>query len=71
LGLRQAKYYVETYIDNSISVTAIEFENATYKVERENILDLIKNAVELGKSLYEKMPKDNLKHFVCTQKVVL
>ncbi|WP_026708694.1 FIST signal transduction protein [Flavobacterium frigidarium] len=48
--------------DNSISVTAIEFENATYKVERENILDFNKNAVELGKSLYEKMPKDNLKH---------
>lgn len=48
--------------DNSISVTVIEFENATYKVERENILDFNKNAVELGKSLYEKMPKDNLKH---------
>ena len=48
--------------DNSISVTVIEFENATYKVERENILDFNKNAVELGKSLYGKMPKDNLKH---------
>ncbi|WP_339658573.1 FIST N-terminal domain-containing protein [Flavobacterium frigidarium] len=48
--------------DNSISVTVIEFENATYKVERENILDFNKNAVELGRSLYGKMPKDNLKH---------
>lgn len=48
--------------DNSISVTVIEFENATYKVERENILDFNKNAVELGKSLYGKMSKDNLKH---------
>ena len=48
--------------DDSISVTAIAFEKASYVVKRENILDFDKNAVQLGEALYAKMPKENLKH---------
>jgi hypothetical protein len=48
--------------DNSISVTAIEFEKSSFVVERENILDYDKDAKALGKTLYNKIPKQNLKH---------
>ncbi|NRS89079.1 hypothetical protein HNQ02_001999 [Flavobacterium sp. 7E] len=48
--------------DESISVTAIELENSSFIVKRENILDFDKNAKELGEALYDKMPKENLKH---------
>jgi hypothetical protein len=48
--------------DNSISVTAIEFEKSSFVVERENILDYGKDAKILGKKLYSKIPKENLKH---------
>ncbi|MBQ0909162.1 FIST C-terminal domain-containing protein [Flavobacterium sp. F-328] len=48
--------------DNSISVTAIEFEKSSFAVERANILDHQKNAQELGEVLYQKIPKQNLKH---------
>jgi hypothetical protein len=48
--------------DNSISVTAIEFEKSSFIVERENILDYGKDAKTLGKVLYNKILKQNLKH---------
>ncbi|MEZ7500208.1 FIST C-terminal domain-containing protein [Flavobacterium sp. Arc3] len=48
--------------DNSISVTAIELERSSFIVERENILDYDKNAEKLGAALYNKIPKENLKH---------
>jgi hypothetical protein len=48
--------------DNSISVTAIEFEKSSFVVERENILDYGKDAKTLGKVLYNKILKQNLKH---------
>lgn len=48
--------------DNSISVTAIEFERSSYLVERENVLNFDKNAKLLGEALYNKIPKENLKH---------
>jgi hypothetical protein len=48
--------------DNSISVTAIEFEKSSFIVERKNILDYDKNAKALGEALYDKIPKENLKH---------
>lgn len=48
--------------DNSISVTAIEFEKSTFIVERENVLDHNKDAKELGEVLLQKIPKENLKH---------
>lgn len=48
--------------DNSISVTAIEFEKSSFIVERQNILDYGKDAKTLGKTLCNKIPKENLKH---------
>jgi hypothetical protein len=48
--------------DNSISITALEFEKSTFVVQTENILKFNKNADELGQALYEKMPKEGLKH---------
>ena len=48
--------------DDSISVTAIEFEKSSFIVERKNILDYDKNAKALGEALYDKIPKENLKH---------
>jgi hypothetical protein len=48
--------------DNSISVTAIEFEKSSFIVERKNILDYDKNAKALGEALYDKIPKEDLKH---------
>lgn len=48
--------------ENSITVTAIEFERSSFVIERANILDYQKNAQEVGEVLYQKIPKDNLKH---------
>lgn len=48
--------------DYSISVTAMEFEKSSFIVERENILSYDKNARLLGEALYQKIPKENLKH---------
>lgn len=52
----------ENVIESSIAVTAIEFEKSSFVIKRDNILSHNKNAFELGKSLYEQMPKENLKH---------
>lgn len=48
--------------EDSVSVTAIEFEKASFIVKRENILDFDKNAMKLGEVLYEQMPQQDLKH---------
>jgi hypothetical protein len=48
--------------EDSISVTAIEFEKSTFVVERGNILDYDKDAKILGKDLYDRIPRGNLKH---------
>ncbi|MDQ5929463.1 MAG: hypothetical protein QG594_1242 [Bacteroidota bacterium] len=48
--------------DDSITVTAIEFEKSSFVVKRGNIFDFQKNAQTLGQALYEEMPKENLKH---------
>ncbi|KAA1243311.1 FIST signal transduction protein [Aquimarina sp. RZ0] len=52
----------EHVYEESITLTAIEFEKSTFEVRRENILDHHKDALMAGKSLIEKMPKDGLKH---------
>lgn len=52
----------EKVYDNSIVVTAIEFEKSTFEIETANILDFDKNSKELGKVLINKLPKEGLKH---------
>lgn len=48
--------------DDTISVSVLEFEKSSFIIERENILDHNKNANDLGKALYNKIPKTDLKH---------
>lgn len=48
--------------DESISVTALQFDKSSFVIKRENILNFNKNAKKLGEVLYEKIPKENLKH---------
>jgi hypothetical protein len=48
--------------DNSISVTAIEFEKSSFVVKSGNVLNYDKKAKPLGEALYNDMPKENLKH---------
>jgi hypothetical protein len=48
--------------DNSISVTAIEFEKSAFVIKNGNILDYDKKAKPLGEALFNEMPKENLKH---------
>lgn len=48
--------------DDSIVVTAIEFEKSTFEIRTENILNYNKDAKKMGAILYDKMPKENLKH---------
>lgn len=49
-------------LDNTATVTALQFEKSSFVVKTENIFDHNKDAAALGKSLYAKMPKENLKH---------
>ncbi|WP_378186560.1 FIST signal transduction protein [Aquimarina sp. W85] len=48
--------------DDSLTITAIEFEKSRYEVVRENILDHDKNTKILGERLGQKMPKKGLRH---------
>ena len=48
--------------DNTVAVTAIEFEKSNFIIKTENILNFNKDANELGKKLYSEIPKENLKH---------
>lgn len=48
--------------DDSIALTAIEFEKSTYTIFRENSIDNNKDAIQLGKKLIKKVPKEGLKH---------
>jgi hypothetical protein len=48
--------------DNSITVTAIAFDKSTFAIETDNIHNYNKNALSLGKALFNKIAKENLKH---------
>ena len=48
--------------DESIVVTAIDFEKSTFEIRTENVLNHQKDAKKMGIILYEKIPKKNLKH---------
>lgn len=49
-------------LDESIVVTAIEFEKSSFVIKTANILDFNKDSKLLGEALYSKMPNENLKH---------
>lgn len=48
--------------DESVVVTALDFEKSTFLIETANILDFDKDAQKLGEDLTGRMPKENLKH---------
>ena len=48
--------------DNTVSVTAVEFEISSFLVKTANILDHDKNAHALGVDLIQELPKKDLKH---------
>lgn len=48
--------------DNSVTITAIDFDKSSFIVQTENVLEHNKNANELGEVLYDKIPKAGLKH---------
>ena len=52
----------DSIIDNSISVTAIELENSSFIIERENIANFNMQINLLGEALLAKLPKEKLKH---------
>ena len=43
-------------------MTAIEFEKSTFEIRTENIFNHHKDAKQLGESLYNALPKENLRH---------
>ena len=49
-------------LDDSIVVTAIEFEKSSFVIKTANILDFNKDSKLLGEALYNKISQDNLKH---------
>lgn len=51
-------------LEDSITITAIEFEKSNYVIFRENSLEHNKDAVLLGNKLIQKIPKEGLKHIV-------
>ncbi|UAB84445.1 FIST C-terminal domain-containing protein [Zunongwangia sp. SCSIO 43204] len=53
----------EKVTENSIAVTLIEFEKASFEVKTANILDFNKNGEALGYHLASQFEKENLKHF--------
>ncbi len=48
--------------EESITLTAIEFEKSSYSIFRANSLDYDKDSLELGKKLIQEVPKEGLKH---------
>ncbi|GAA3510264.1 FIST C-terminal domain-containing protein [Aquimarina addita] len=52
----------ESVQNDSIALTAIEFEKSNYIIERESIFDHGKDATKLGVKLASKLPQKGLKH---------
>ncbi len=52
----------ERVYNNSITITAIEFEKSQVIIKNDNILNYDMDALNLGKKLIDKLPKQDLKH---------
>ncbi len=48
--------------DDSITITAIEFENTTFDIKTSNVLNSDLDSYKTGKALIDKFKKENLKH---------
>ena len=62
IGSTAGEIMLEKVYEDSITITAIEFEKSSFKAKRANILDFDKNAVAIGKHLAAQLPSKALKH---------
>lgn len=51
-----------TVDDNSITITAIEFERTTFTIKTNNVLNTERNSFKTGVDLVNQFPNENLKH---------
>lgn len=61
-GSTSGEILEQNVYDETITLTAIEFEKSTFKVFRENVSTFNNNAEELGSTLISKFSKEQLKH---------
>ena len=52
----------ESVYENSVALTAIEFEKGTFLIKRKNVKDFHNDDAKLGESLMNEFPTDNLQH---------
>lgn len=62
MGSTAGEILVEKVLEDSITITAVEFNKSHFEIKKANILDFNKNAVSIGKYLAEQLPKKDLKH---------
>lgn len=61
-GTTSGEIIDDTVLDNSVVLTAIEFEKSSILVKRSNVNDFNNDDEKLGKSLMDEFPRENLKH---------
>ena len=49
-------------LENSITITAIEFEKSSFIIKKANLFDFGKDSYSIGKNLIEQLPSKDLKH---------
>ncbi|HEA23049.1 MAG TPA: histidine kinase [Pricia antarctica] len=52
----------ESVYENSVALTAVEFEKGTFLIKRKNVKDFNNDDAKLGESLMNEFPIDNLRH---------
>lgn len=61
-GSTSGEIIKDEVLEDSVVVTAMEFEKSNFIIKTENIIDYNKDAEALGEALYQQMPNENLKH---------
>jgi len=61
-GSTAGEILAESVLENSITITAIEFEKSSFVIKTDNIHNHNNDTVALGKALYSQMPTEGLKH---------
>jgi hypothetical protein len=61
-GSTAGEIIAENVLENSITVTAIEFEKSSFIIKTDNIHHHNNDTVALGKALYSQMPTEGLRH---------
>lgn len=61
-GTTSGEIIDNTVLEDTAVLTAISFERSSFLVRRKNVLDFNGNLTQLGKSLSDSFPKENLKH---------